>query len=65
MEYGIVGLLILALDIYGIIQVINSGASGGAKILWILAILVFQVVGLIVIAAIPGMATWLPSVLFD
>ena len=24
-----------------------------------------QVVGLIVIAAIPGMATWLPSVLFD
>ena len=48
MEYGIVGLLILALDIYGIIQVINSGASGGAKILWILAILVFQVVGLIV-----------------
>jgi hypothetical protein len=48
MEYGIVGLLILALDIYGIIQVINSGASGGAKILWILAILVFPVVGLIV-----------------
>ena len=48
MEYGIVGLLILALDIYGIIQVLNSGASGGAKILWILAILVFPVVGLIV-----------------
>ncbi|MCR9175400.1 MAG: PLD nuclease N-terminal domain-containing protein [Alphaproteobacteria bacterium] len=48
MEYGIVGLLILALDIYGIVQVLNSSASGMAKVLWILAILVFPVIGLIV-----------------
>ncbi|MBD8893151.1 PLD nuclease N-terminal domain-containing protein [Roseibium litorale] len=48
MEYGLVGLLILALDIYAILKVISSGASTGAKVLWILGILVFPVLGFIV-----------------
>jgi Phospholipase_D-nuclease N-terminal len=48
-EYGgIVGLVILALDIWAIINVIQSGASTGAKILWVLLILVLPVVGLII-----------------
>jgi hypothetical protein len=45
--YGIVGLIILALDIWGIINVIGSGAGTGAKILWVLVILLFPVIGLI------------------
>jgi phospholipase D-like protein len=48
-EYGgIIGLIILALDIWAIINVIQSGASTGSKILWVLLILVLPVVGLII-----------------
>jgi hypothetical protein len=48
-EYGgIIGLIILALDIWAIISVIQSGASTGSKILWVLLILVLPVVGLII-----------------
>jgi hypothetical protein len=46
--YGLFGLLILALDIWGIINVIGSGAATGAKVLWILLILVLPVIGLII-----------------
>lgn len=45
--YGIFGLIILALDIWGIINVIGSGAGTGAKVLWILLILILPVIGLI------------------
>ncbi|NVK35126.1 MAG: PLDc_N domain-containing protein [Rhodobacteraceae bacterium] len=48
MEYGIIGLLILVLDIYAIIKVLGSGSSTGAKILWVLGILVFPVIGFVV-----------------
>jgi len=49
MEFGgIVGLVILALDIWGIINVIQSGASTGSKIVWVLLILVLPVLGLII-----------------
>ena len=44
---GIIGLIILALDIWAIINVWGSGASAGAKILWTLVILILPVVGLI------------------
>ena len=48
-EYGgIIGLIILALDIWAIINVIQSDASTGSKILWVLLILVLPVVGLII-----------------
>ena len=46
-EYGILGLVILILDIYAIVQIIGSGASTLAKILWSLVILILPVVGLI------------------
>jgi hypothetical protein len=45
---GLLGLIILALDIYAIVKVAGSGASTGAKVLWILLILVLPVVGLII-----------------
>ncbi|MEZ0231830.1 MAG: PLDc N-terminal domain-containing protein [Methylophilaceae bacterium] len=44
----IIYLLILALDIFAIIKIIQSSASGVEKILWILAVLLFPVVGLII-----------------
>ncbi len=48
MEYGILGLLVLIADIYAVIKTLSSGASTGAKLLWVLGILIFPVVGFIV-----------------
>jgi hypothetical protein len=47
MEYGLIGLLVLAADIYAIIQVLGSGASTAAKIVWVLVILILPVLGFI------------------
>mgnify|MGYP001359737259 CR=1 FL=1 len=44
---GILGLVIIALDVWAIVNIIGSGSSTGGKILWVLAILVLPVVGLI------------------
>jgi hypothetical protein len=44
---GIIGLLILAADIWAIVNIVQSGATTGKKVLWILLILVLPVVGLI------------------
>lgn len=48
MEYGILGLLILIANVYAIFQVLTSGASTGAKVLWTLLILILPVVGFII-----------------
>lgn len=48
MEYGILGLIILIADIYAIYQVLTSRASGLAKVLWTVGIIVLPVIGLIV-----------------
>lgn len=45
---GIIGLIILALDIWAVINVIQSDASTGGKILWVLLILLLPLVGLII-----------------
>jgi hypothetical protein len=45
---GIFGLIILALDIWAIINIIGSGATTGAKVLWTLLVLVLPVLGLII-----------------
>ena len=47
---SLIGLIILALDIWAIINVFKSGASTGAKVLWILLILLLPVLGLIICA---------------
>jgi len=48
MEYGILGLLILILDVFAVIKIFGSAASTGAKVLWVLGILIFPLVGFIV-----------------
>jgi hypothetical protein len=45
---GIISLIILALDIWAIVNILGSGASTGAKVLWILLVLILPVVGLII-----------------
>lgn len=45
---GLLGLIILALDIWAIINIIGSSASTGRKVLWSLLVLVLPVVGLII-----------------
>ena len=45
---GLIGLIILALDIWAIINVIKSGAGTGAKVLWVLLILFLPVLGLVI-----------------
>ncbi|MFD1341107.1 PLDc N-terminal domain-containing protein [Litorisediminicola beolgyonensis] len=47
MEYGIFGLIILVLDIYAIYQVLTSGASTLAKLIWTLVIIILPVLGFI------------------
>ena len=42
------GLVILALDIYAIVQIIGSGADTGAKVGWTLLVVLLPVIGLIV-----------------
>ncbi len=42
---GILGLIVLVLNIYAIVKTFQSGASTGAKVIWILVILIFPVVG--------------------
>ena len=44
---SLIGLLILAADIWAIVSVVQSAASTGKKVLWILLILVLPVLGLI------------------
>jgi hypothetical protein len=47
MEYGLLGIIILILDIWAIIKTLQSGASTGIKLLWVVVILVLPVIGLI------------------
>lgn len=47
-EYGIVGLILLILNIWAIIQIIGSNSGNGEKLLWVLGILFFPLIGIIV-----------------
>lgn len=47
LEVGFFGLLILIADIYAIVKTLDSGASTGSKVIWILLILVLPVLGLL------------------
>jgi hypothetical protein len=44
---GLLGLIILVLDIWALVRVLGSGASTGSKVLWVVVILLLPVVGLI------------------
>jgi hypothetical protein len=44
---GILGLLILIADVWAIVNIVQSGATTGKKVLWIVLVLVLPVLGLI------------------
>jgi hypothetical protein len=46
-EFGVLGLIILILDIWAIIRTLGSSASDVTKLIWVLVILVLPVLGLI------------------
>ena len=45
---GLFGLVILALDIWAILNVVKSNSEVGKKVLWVLLILFLPVLGLII-----------------
>jgi hypothetical protein len=44
---GLFGLIILVLNVYAIVKIVQSAASTGIKVVWILAILLLPVLGLV------------------
>ncbi|MEJ2088320.1 MAG: PLDc N-terminal domain-containing protein [Gammaproteobacteria bacterium] len=44
---GLGGLIVLILDIYAIVKIVGSGAGTGAKVLWIVIVLLLPILGLI------------------
>ena len=44
---GIFGLILLVADIWAIVKTVQSNASTGAKVLWIVLILILPLLGLI------------------
>lgn len=47
LEVGLLGLIFLACIIYAIVKTLGSSAGTGAKVIWILVLLVFPLVGFI------------------
>lgn len=47
MEYGIIGLIVLALDIWALLNVWSGGSSIGSKIIWSAIIVLLPVIGLL------------------
>ncbi len=48
MEYGLLGFIILVLDIFAILKIMESGASTVKKLVWILIILFLPFIGLVI-----------------
>ena len=44
---GIIGLLVLIADVWAIVNIAQSSASTGKKVLWIVLVLVLPVVGVV------------------
>lgn len=44
---GILGLIILVLDIIAIVQILKSSKTTGQKILWLLLVILLPVIGLL------------------
>ena len=45
---GLFGLLILIADVWAIVKTIQSGASTGAKVFWVVLSLILPILGLII-----------------
>lgn len=46
-EVGLLGLVILVLDVWAIIKTMSSNAGAGIKAIWVVVLLVLPVVGLL------------------
>ncbi len=44
---GLLGLIILVLDVWAIVKTVQSNAGTGSKVLWIVLILVFPILGVV------------------
>ena len=45
---GLFGLVILVADVWAIVRIVQSGATTGAKVLWIVLILLLPVLGFLI-----------------
>jgi hypothetical protein len=45
---GVLGLLLLVAIVWAIVNVVQSGASTGGKVLWIVLLLVLPLIGLVI-----------------
>lgn len=45
---GLIGLIVLILDIIAIVEILQSGRAVGEKVLWILLILLLPLVGVLI-----------------
>jgi len=45
---GLIGLIVLVLDIIAIVEVLQSGRAVGEKLLWILLILLLPLIGVLI-----------------
>ena len=44
---GLLGLIVLVLDVYAVVKTVQSNASTGAKVLWIVIVLLLPIIGVI------------------
>ncbi len=44
---GLLGLILLVLNIYAIVKIVGSGATTGMKVIWVIVILIFPLLGFI------------------
>lgn len=44
-EFGLFGLILLVLDVYAIVKTLQSGAGTAGKVIWVVVILIFPLVG--------------------
>ena len=45
---SLIGLLVLVLDIFAIIKIVQSPASFNEKILWVIFVLLFPLIGMVI-----------------
>ena len=44
---GIIGILVLIADVYAIVKILQSNATTGAKVVWVVIILLLPILGVI------------------
>jgi hypothetical protein len=44
---GLLGLIVLVLDVWAIVKIVGSGAGTGSKVIWVVLILLLPVLGFV------------------